>query len=117
MFRVIIAGSRGFADYNLLARKLDILLANKSPHVTIVSGGARGADRLGERYAQARGYRLKVYPAEWNKHGRSAGYRRNETMARNADALVAFWDGQSRGTRHMIQYAQGQGLPTRVIRY
>lgn len=116
MFKVIIAGSRGFSNYELMAKKLDNILSRKTT-VEIVSGGARGADYYGEMYAKAKGHALKRFPAEWNKYGRSAGYRRNEQMAQYADALVAFWDGQSRGTFHMINLAKQYGLQIRVIRY
>lgn len=76
---------------------------------------ARGADLLGEKYAVERGYHVDRYPADWNGLGKRAGYIRNEQMARNADALVAFWDGQSRGTKHMIDLASRYGLKIRII--
>ena len=112
---VIVAGSRTFDDYRLLRYKLDQILANKLPDVVIVSGGARGADTLGERYAQERGLPVKQFPADWDTYGKRAGYLRNEEMAGYADALVAFWDGSSNGTRHMIDLMQGK--PVRVIRF
>ena len=116
-FRVIIAGSRDFADYNLLREKCNFFLANKLPDVTIISGGAKGADRLGEQYARENGLNLKVIPADWKRLRRRAGYIRNQKMADTADALIAFWDGESRGTAHMIQTATDKGLLVRVIRY
>ena len=74
MFRLIVAGSRGFWSQDLMNRKLDHLLHNKSPdEIEIVSGNSRGADRFGEVYAHSRGYKVTVMPAEWNKHGKSAG--------------------------------------------
>jgi hypothetical protein len=118
-FKVIVAGSRGFSDYTLLRAKLDALLAGKladGATVTIVSGGARGADTLGERYAEERGLTCLVMPADWDRHGRSAGYKRNEEMANVANALVAFWDGRSPGTKHMIDIARQRGLAVRVVR-
>lgn len=81
---------------------------------TVISGGARGADRLGETWAKANGVLLKVYPADWDTHGKSAGYLRNALMASRANALVALWDGQSHGTRHMIGCAKGRGLKVHV---
>ena len=113
--RVIIAGSRGFADYAFLRQKMDYLLSETPGGITIVSGGARGADSMGERYAGERGYEVARYPAEWEKYGKSAGYRRNAVMAANADALVAFWDGKSPGTRHMINLAMEKGLKIRLV--
>lgn len=117
MFRVIIAGSRDFDDYDLVVSTMDNLLQNITDPVTIVCGMARGADTLGEKYAISRGYEVAYFPAEWNKYGRAAGYKRNEQMAQNADALVAFRDGSSRGTKHMIDLAHKYNLLVRVKRY
>lgn len=114
--RVIIAGGRDFDDYDLLCRTMDTLLVNMG-RVTIICGKARGADTLGERYAKERGYPVRYYPADWNTYGRSAGFIRNEEMAKNADALVAFWDGKSKGTGHMINLAKKHGLKIRVKNY
>lgn len=114
--KIIVAGSRGFNDYNLLRKKLDFFLSKKDPAtITIISGGARGADQLGERYARERGLQLEIYPAEWEKYGKSAGYKRNELMAEKADGLVAFWDLESRGTKHMIDLAGKKGLLVKVV--
>lgn len=119
MFRVIIAGGREFSDYQLLSSRMDSLLANKVNEgpVAIVCGKARGADTLGERYAKERGYQVLYFPADWDRLGKRAGYVRNEEMAKNADALVAFWDGQSKGTKHMIETAREYRLAVRVVRY
>jgi hypothetical protein len=83
--------------------------------IEVVSGCARGADQLGERWADERGYPVKRFPADWHKHGKRAGYLRNEEMAGYATHLVAFWDGRSRGTKHMIDL--GHNLQTRVVRF
>lgn len=119
MFRVIVAGSRGFNNYRFLAEKLDRILSGVAPtnSIQIVSGCARGADSLAILYAKERGYEVAKFPAEWDRYGKSAGYRRNEEMARHADALVAFWDGESRGTRHMIDIACSKGMPVRVLKF
>jgi hypothetical protein len=115
-FKVIIAGGRDFQDYELLARKCDMLFSNRKP-TAIISGLARGADLLGKQYAEERGIPVLEFPANWNKYGKAAGFFRNRQMLNAADALVAFWDGRSHGTKHMIDIAAEQGLPTRVIRY
>lgn len=118
MFRVIVAGGRTFGDYELLKRKLDSALVNRvAEGITIVSGTARGADQLGEKYAKERGYEIASYPADWDQYGKSAGYIRNKEMAQNADALMAFWDGESRGTKHMIDLAHKHGLKVLVVNY
>ncbi len=116
MYKVIIAGTRDFADYALLRSFADEALAGVDD-IEIVSGGARGADALGERYARERGRRLKVFPAEWKKWGAAAGPIRNTEMAAYADALIAFWDGKSAGTRDMIRKAEEKGLDVKVRMY
>jgi len=101
--KIIIAGSRGFTNYNILKKYLDTIIENMDIE-EIVSGGARGVDRLGERYAHENNITLKIFPAEWNTYGRSAGYKRNALMGNYADGVIAIWDGVSRGTKHMIDY-------------
>jgi len=112
--KVIIAGSRDFNDYNLLKTSCDNLLTQFT-NIEIVSGTARGADKLGERYARERGYDIKQFPANWDKFGKSAGYIRNDEMAQYADMLIAFWDGTSKGTKHMIDLANKRGIKVVVI--
>lgn len=114
--KVIIAGSRNFNDYNSLKNKLDIILKNQK-EVTIVSGTARGADRLGERYAEENHHKLEKYPAMWDIYGKKAGYMRNEEMAKFSDACVVFWDGKSKGTKHMIDIAKNFKLNLRIIKF
>ena len=117
-YKVVVAGCRDFADYELLKEKCDFYLQNKKPEIiVIVSGHASGADTLGERYAQERGYETEVYPADWKTNGRAAGPIRNAQMATVADALIAFWDGKSRGTKNMIDTATKRGLQVAVVRY
>ena len=100
-FRVVVAGSRNFGDYERLSAELDKFLANKK-NVVIVSGTARGADRMGEQYAAEHGYKIDQFPAEWGKYHQGAGPIRNLQMVKTADAVVAFWDNQSSGTRNII---------------
>lgn len=82
----------------------------------VLSGTARGADQLGERWAEDNGLPVERYPADWDRYGRSAGYRRNALMAFLADGLVALWDGRSPGTRSMIELATRRGLAVHVAR-
>ena len=118
-FKVIIAGSRGFSNYKLLKEECNKALREKKKthNVIIVSGHARGADTLGEKYAADENLDLEIYPADWKKFGKSAGFRRNEQMAEVADAVIAFWNGESHGTKHMIDIAEEKGLKTKVINY
>lgn len=102
VMKTIISGSRSITDYAsllLAISKCDIEITE------ILSGAANGVDRLGERYAKENGLPLQKFQANWNKHGKAAGPIRNEEMAKNADALLALWDGKSRGTQDMINRA------------
>jgi hypothetical protein len=116
--KLIVAGSRSFYNYKLMREKLDFYLQNVKEEIEIVSGMARGADTLGERYADEKGYPVKHFPAEWFKHrGASAGYLRNLQMAEYATHCVCFWDGSSPGTRMMIRIAKEKKLPCKVVKY
>lgn len=111
--KIIIAGSRGFSDYDLLRAKCDYWFSNTSD-IEIVCGGTRGADLLGKQYAQECGYGIKMFIPDWDGLGKRAGMVRNAQMGDYADALVAFWNGKSRGTKHMIEYAKTKGLKIRI---
>lgn len=118
MFKVIVAGGRDFNNYKLLEYKLDALLINKEKsEIVIISGMAKGADSLALIYAEKNNLKVEKYAADWDQYGKSAGYKRNQQMADNANALIAFWDGQSRGTKHMIDIATKAKLQVRVISY
>jgi hypothetical protein len=116
--RVIVAGSRGFNDFDKLTSELNKYLGDKVKQkgFEIVSGGARGADKLGEKYARANDATIKQFIPDWNGLGKRAGMVRNEEMAKYATHLVAFWDGVSLGTKHMINFAKKSGLKVRVVR-
>lgn len=117
MYYLIIAGGRDFNDSPLLEQTVDQFLQNVQEEITIFCGGARGADSLGERYAKSRGYAVRYFPPDWRRYGRAAGPVRNQKMAENADALVAFWDGTSRGTGNMIEAARSRQLAIQIHRY
>lgn len=117
--KLIVAGGRDFADYKLLEEVLwDI--SKRMPEdtgVSLVSGMARGADALAVRFARENNVKLHEFPANWDLYGKSAGYKRNTQMAQFADGLLAFWDGKSRGTAHMIKTMESMSKPVRVISY
>lgn len=98
--KVIIAGSRNINDYKLL---VDTIQRSGYDITEVVSGCAVGVDRLGEQWARANDVPIKEMPANWNLHGNSAGPIRNRDMAEYADAAIVIWDGESRGTRNMIE--------------
>ena len=114
--KVIIAGGRDFTDYELLKKACNFYLKNTAD-IEIVSGHAPGADALGEQYAKEKNLLLTIIPADWANFGKAAGPKRNEKMGEYADALIAFWDGKSRGTKNMIELATEKGLKVKVIKY
>lgn len=133
-FRVVVAGGRLFKDKALLKRTLDALLFNvcTTHEIHIVSGCAKGADKLGEEYADLRGFEVDHYEADWknldvepciirtNDYGQynaAAGGIRNALMADNSEATVVFWDGKSTGSKDMIQRTKDAGNKLRVVRY
>lgn len=118
-FKLIVAGGRDFNDPVLLANKLNELAngAYKSQAVSIVSGMAKGADLLAYNFAINRDVKVYKFPANWDKYGKGAGYRRNEDMGRFADGLLAFWDGKSKGTKNMIDIMHRHGKDVLVINY
>lgn len=99
--RVIIAGSRGYKGGALGVERA--VKASGFDIAAVISGAARGADIAGERWAEANGIPCELHPADWDKHGKRAGFIRNQQMAEVADALIAIWDGESRGTADMIR--------------
>jgi len=115
--RLIIAGGRDFEDYDLLLKTMNNHHTCLDPDLEVVSGAARGADKLGERLAKEFNLGLKQFPADWDTHGKSAGYIRNSEMVDYADILIAFWDGKSKGTKHMIDLATKRGLEVRIVKY
>jgi hypothetical protein len=114
MFKLIIAGSRDFNDYEFLKTKLSFLLQYVKEEVEIVSGKAKGADLLGERFAKEHGLKIKEFPADWDNFGKRAGYIRNEDMAMYANACVVFWKNKSKGSGHMISLAKKYNLKLRI---
>lgn len=121
--KIIIAGSRTYSDYETLKYVIDNILQSniynkgfENSNIEIICGKAKGADTLGEQYAKENGMNIKYFPADWNNYGKSAGYIRNKQMALYASykkgygALIAFWDGRSKGTKNMIELAKKQGL-------
>lgn len=123
--RLIIAGGRDFYDYDLLANSVWEVYERFNHDCEcyalticeIVSGAAKGADTLGERFAKQYSVKLTQFPADWDTHGNAAGLIRNKQMGDYADELLAFWDGKSTGTKHMIDYMTSLGKPVWIRTY
>jgi hypothetical protein len=106
--RVIIAGSRDVCEEDVM-----FAIENcewKSKIKVVVSGGAKGADSYGEKWAMANHLSIKQFIPDWKAKGKSAGPQRNAEMSKNADGLIAVWDGESKGTKNMIEHATKNGL-------
>lgn len=112
--KYIVAGGRDFDDYDRLE---EVVKRLTRPSDTIISGRAKGADSLGEKFAEAHHVEVELFPADWDTHKKAAGVLRNRTMAEHADALIAFWDGGSKGTKNMIDTALRLGLEVHVYPY
>lgn len=105
--KTIIAGSRTITSLAIVEQAI----RESGFDITeVVCGGAKGVDQLGADWAYLHKNRIKWFPADWDKHGRYAGPLRNRAMADYAEALIAVWDGNSRGTKHMIDCATKKGL-------
>ena len=119
--RVIIAGGRDFTNVNVMAETLnnlqDVDHVIEIEKLTLICGMARGADLTAYKLFKEVGLPVEMYPAKWDQHGKQAGYIRNTQMAGVADMLIAFWDGQSRGTAHMINTMKQQHKPVFVFNY
>lgn len=120
-YKVIVAGGRDFDNYEFLKEKLDETfesLGDLDAHpIEIISGMADGADILGIKYAKEHKLTMVLYPANWDKYPRMAGILRNMNMLVTATHLVAFWDGKSHGTKHMIEIAKEKGIPVWIYKY
>jgi len=115
--RVAIIGSRGFKDYTTVIKAMKEFENIHGVVESVVSGGAKGADALAERYAKDNRLPITVYPAEWERYGKKAGYIRNKLIVNDCDFVVAFWDGESTGTKSSLDYARETGKPVMVINF
>ncbi len=117
--KLIVAGGRDFVNTQVMITVLmDLVEKGKiDPNPELVCGMARGADILAFRLWKSANMQIHVFPAEWDTYGKSAGFRRNKEMGEFADAAVCFWDGKSKGTKHMIDIMNRLNKPVYVVRY
>lgn len=118
-YKLIVAGSRSFNDRQAVEDSLFQFATHQVPDqlISIVSGLARGADMLAYQFAVDNNIKVYEFPADWNRYGKSAGYRRNVEMANFSDGLLAFWDGMSRGTSHMIDIMRNQNKLVHCVHF
>lgn len=114
--RIVIAGCRDYNNYNEAKKYIDECISDikKDNTIIILSGGSNGADKIGERYAKENGFQIELFLADWKRFGKSAGPKRNKLMAEATDYVICFWDGKSRGTKSMIEYAQMYDKPLKI---
>ena len=112
---LVIAGSRAAREHHV--RQAIHRCPWKKEVTKVMSGTAHGADKFGEKYAKENGIEVIKFPADWDQYGMSAGPRRNKEMAQNADALLAIWDGSSKGTQSILSYARKYELKTMIYFY
>lgn len=110
--KTVVAGSRNFNDYMMLKR-----ICDESNITEVVSGTANGADKMGEMWAVERRVPRKLFPAEWDTYGKRAGHLRNFEMAKYAEQAIVFWDGESKGSKNMIDNMKKLGKPVKVVMY
>lgn len=126
MYKIIINGSRSFSNYTSLrlALKSYIMINQIEPNlIEIISGGAKGADTLAIKFAKEYNLNYKIMNADWDKYGKKAGIIRNADMLNYATSnpndiaiLISFWNGNSRGTKHMIDISISKGILVEVIK-
>ncbi|MBQ4316605.1 MAG: DUF2493 domain-containing protein [Oscillospiraceae bacterium] len=114
--QIVICGCRDFYDKKVFTEFVDKCLAETASEreICILSGHCSGVDAMAEEYAAEHGLKVKLYPAEWARYGKAAGPKRNNQMAKDASAVIAFWDGRSRGTKNMIDTATKLNKPVFV---
>lgn len=117
--KILIAGSRNITNKTIINTAIfrgikKLVPMSNIPDIEIISGGARGVDLEGEAWARSFNYNIIRFPAQWDKYGKRAGYVRNAEMIAIADAVIAIWDGKSRGTEHTINLAKAKNLPCYV---
>jgi len=118
-----VVGSRSFHDYEVLEYEIDKIFRGKKQarpdrKMCIVSGGARGADRLAKRYADEHFFVDYIeYKPDWEAHGKQAGFMRNVEIVKNSNMVIAFWNGKSKGTKHTMSVTQSVGKYLKVVRF
>lgn len=116
--KIIIAGGRDFNDSELMHKAVSDFMKDLSiESFELVCGEAYGADSLGKALAEANDFVIHSFPADWKTFGKSAGYRRNVAMGEFADRAIIFWDGKSKGTKHMIDIMNSKKKPYWIINY
>lgn len=113
--KIAIVGSRNFTDMALLESTMRKHFLNEK--FTVVSGGAKGADKLAEFFCEKNNIDIEIIYPDWQKFGKAAGIIRNQKIVELADVVVAFWDGETKGTKNTIDSAIKKGSETIVVNF
>lgn len=114
--RLIIAGSRTYNNYTFFVEKMEFFMKDVKEEVVLLCGEAKGVDTMGRMYALEAGWEILSFKPQWDLLGKAAGPLRNKEMAEQATHCICFWDGVSRGTASMIEFAKQYNLKLRVVR-
>jgi len=109
-----IIGGRDFGNMNIFNKAMNPYIGKVG---LVVSGAAPGADSIGERWADFHKIPKLVFPADWDRYKKAAGFIRNAHIASNCNACIAFWDGKSRGTKSTIDLCESKGIPVKIVQY
>ena len=127
--KLAIVGSRTFNDYELLVEHACLFSCACTPvdvdhsgsliygktELEVILGGAKGADILAKKWALANWIQYTEFPADWKKYGITAGFTRNIQIITACDIVLAFWDGESKGTKSSLSLAKAQKKPTFIV--
>jgi hypothetical protein len=114
--KLAVVGSRSFNSFNILEYYINELRKEYPDINLIISGGALGADKLGEHYAEKYNIDIQIYKPDWKTHGKVAALYRNTDIISKSDIVIAFWDGKSKGTLDSINKAQNYGKIMWIVR-
>ena len=117
MFRVLVTGSRDWEDVGAVRAEFDVIAQHEGKEVVLVSGNCpNGADKIAENLASEYGWALELHPADWQTHGKSAGFKRNTAMVETGvQFCLAFIKNESAGASHTAKKAREAKVPTKVV--
>lgn len=115
--KIAVVGSRNFSNYGYFKAIMKKFLSNFHEPILVSGGASSGADMFAEKYAKEEGIEILIFPADWDKHGKAAGFIRNKDIWDSSDRGIAFWDGESKGTAHSFDIAKKQKKKLYIVEY
>ena len=115
--RLAVVGSRGLSvSVEMVLAELQAVKVDIDSIDTVISGGAVGVDSVADELAVRIGAAVRIYVPDYTKHGHRAPFIRNNDIIKHSDFVLAFWDGESRGTAYTLKVAVNRGIPCKIIR-